>query len=185
MTCDLPDPYRLRQFLGDRFLAITAYANEEGAPNGAALDHLCARAGTYPQLAQVTQGSGVGVRHAIDRRGLSVVGCPQRERTEDREQPDTVAELVEPGGRPPCRGIEVGHIFKFGARYSEPLGATYLDEHGKEHELLPHEWELVAEEKEIEVRQPGDLGEMYYFLTTPESAAITGQTFHVNGGVVM
>jgi NAD(P)-dependent dehydrogenase (short-subunit alcohol dehydrogenase family) len=33
--------------------------------------------------------------------------------------------------------------------------------------------------------QPGDLAEMYYFLTTPASAAITGQTFHVNGGVVM
>ncbi|HEX6435595.1 MAG TPA: SDR family NAD(P)-dependent oxidoreductase [Candidatus Binatia bacterium] len=33
--------------------------------------------------------------------------------------------------------------------------------------------------------QPGDLAEMYYFLTTPESAAITGQTLHVNGGVVM
>jgi NAD(P)-dependent dehydrogenase (short-subunit alcohol dehydrogenase family) len=33
--------------------------------------------------------------------------------------------------------------------------------------------------------KPEDLAEMYYFLTTPESAAITGQTFHVNGGVVM
>lgn len=32
---------------------------------------------------------------------------------------------------------------------------------------------------------PQDLAEMYYFLSTPESAAITGQTFHVNGGVVM
>ena len=32
---------------------------------------------------------------------------------------------------------------------------------------------------------PRDLAEMYYFLTTSESAAITGQTFHVNGGVVM
>ena len=32
---------------------------------------------------------------------------------------------------------------------------------------------------------PRDLAEMYYFLTTRESAAITGQTFHVNGGVVM
>jgi 3-oxoacyl-[acyl-carrier protein] reductase len=32
---------------------------------------------------------------------------------------------------------------------------------------------------------PQDLAEMYYFLTTPESGAITGQTFHVNGGVVM
>jgi NAD(P)-dependent dehydrogenase (short-subunit alcohol dehydrogenase family) len=32
---------------------------------------------------------------------------------------------------------------------------------------------------------PEDLAEMYYFLTTEESAAMTGQTFHVNGGVVM
>ena len=32
---------------------------------------------------------------------------------------------------------------------------------------------------------PADLAEMYYFLTTPESDAITGQTFHVNGGLVM
>ena len=32
---------------------------------------------------------------------------------------------------------------------------------------------------------PEDLAEMYYFLTTAESAAVTGQTFHVNGGVVM
>ena len=27
--------------------------------------------------------------------------------------------------------IEVGNIFKLGTRYSEPLGATYLDERGK------------------------------------------------------
>jgi NAD(P)-dependent dehydrogenase (short-subunit alcohol dehydrogenase family) len=33
--------------------------------------------------------------------------------------------------------------------------------------------------------QPDDLAEMYYFLTTVEAAAITGQTFHVNGGLVM
>jgi prolyl-tRNA synthetase len=29
------------------------------------------------------------------------------------------------------RAIEVGNIFKLGTRYSEPLGATYLDETGK------------------------------------------------------
>jgi prolyl-tRNA synthetase len=28
--------------------------------------------------------------------------------------------------------IEIGNIFKLGTRYSEPLGATYLDEHGEE-----------------------------------------------------
>jgi prolyl-tRNA synthetase len=32
--------------------------------------------------------------------------------------------------------IEVGHIFKFGTRYSEPLGATFLDEDGIEKPLV-------------------------------------------------
>ena len=32
--------------------------------------------------------------------------------------------------------IEVGHIFKFGARYSEPLEATFLDEDGTEKPLI-------------------------------------------------
>jgi prolyl-tRNA synthetase len=32
--------------------------------------------------------------------------------------------------------IEVGHIFKFGTRYSEPLGATFLDVDGKEKPLI-------------------------------------------------
>lgn len=31
------------------------------------------------------------------------------------------------------RGIEVGHVFKLGTKYSEKLGALYLDEHGKQH----------------------------------------------------
>ena len=32
--------------------------------------------------------------------------------------------------------IEIGNIFKLGTRYSEPLGATYLDEAGKEHPIV-------------------------------------------------
>jgi prolyl-tRNA synthetase len=32
--------------------------------------------------------------------------------------------------------IEVGHIFNFGSRYSEPLGATFLDEDGLEKPLI-------------------------------------------------
>jgi prolyl-tRNA synthetase len=32
--------------------------------------------------------------------------------------------------------IEVGHIFKFGTRYSEPMGATFLDEDGVEKPLV-------------------------------------------------
>jgi prolyl-tRNA synthetase len=32
--------------------------------------------------------------------------------------------------------IEIGNIFKLGTRYSVPLGATYLDESGKEHPIV-------------------------------------------------
>jgi len=50
---------------------------------------------------------------------------------------------VEPGDEAPGGGqitieaaIEVGNIFKLGTRYSEPLGATYLDEAGKERAIV-------------------------------------------------
>jgi prolyl-tRNA synthetase len=34
------------------------------------------------------------------------------------------------------RGIEVGHVFKLGTKYSEKLGATYLDADGKEQTIV-------------------------------------------------
>ncbi len=34
------------------------------------------------------------------------------------------------------RGIEVGHIFKLGTKYSEKMGATFLDEKGKERPMI-------------------------------------------------
>ena len=34
------------------------------------------------------------------------------------------------------KGIEVGHIFQLGTRYSEPLGCTFLDENGKSQPMV-------------------------------------------------
>ena len=34
------------------------------------------------------------------------------------------------------RGIEVGHIFKLGTKYSVSMGATFLDENGKERPMI-------------------------------------------------
>lgn len=34
------------------------------------------------------------------------------------------------------KGIEVGHTFKLGTKYSQPMGATYLDDQGKEKEIV-------------------------------------------------
>ncbi|MBI5492100.1 MAG: proline--tRNA ligase [Deltaproteobacteria bacterium] len=54
-----------------------------------------------------------------------------------------IRNAVEGDGCPRCngtlgikRGIEVGHIFKLGTKYSVSMGATFLDEAGKERPLI-------------------------------------------------
>ncbi|OYX25414.1 MAG: proline--tRNA ligase, partial [Hydrogenophilales bacterium 32-62-9] len=59
----------------------------------------------------------------------------------DLPEPDFVADIrnVVPGDPSPdargslqlCRGIEVGHVFQLGNKYSLAMNATYLDEAGK------------------------------------------------------
>jgi prolyl-tRNA synthetase len=59
----------------------------------------------------------------------------------DLPEPDLVADIrnVVAGDPSPdgqgelglCRGVEVGHIFKLGTKYSQALNASYLDENGK------------------------------------------------------
>jgi prolyl-tRNA synthetase len=59
----------------------------------------------------------------------------------DLPEPDLVADIrnVVEGDPSPdgkgslelCRGIEVGHIFQLGTKYSEAMNATYLDENGQ------------------------------------------------------
>jgi prolyl-tRNA synthetase len=46
---------------------------------------------------------------------------------------------LSPDGRSPLRivhAIELGHIFKLGTKYSDALGAMFLDENGKEHPVI-------------------------------------------------
>ncbi len=60
--------------------------------------------------------------------------------------PDEVVDIrtAQPGDPCPCgegtlqgaRGIEVGQVFKLGTKYSQALGATFLDENGQEHPLI-------------------------------------------------
>jgi prolyl-tRNA synthetase len=61
----------------------------------------------------------------------------------DFEAHEMDVRRVEAGDTAPGGGaieieaaIEVGNIFKLGTRYSEPLGATYLDENGAEHPVV-------------------------------------------------
>ncbi|HHW48655.1 MAG TPA: proline--tRNA ligase [Clostridiaceae bacterium] len=54
-----------------------------------------------------------------------------------------IRKIVEGDKCPKCgapvkiaRGIEVGHVFKLGTKYSEALGCVYLDENGKERPMV-------------------------------------------------
>ncbi|HMN28426.1 MAG TPA: proline--tRNA ligase, partial [Caldilineaceae bacterium] len=59
---------------------------------------------------------------------------------------DLVTDLVAATDGHPCsrcgaplrtvRGVEVGNIFKLGTKYSEALGATYLDDKGESHPIV-------------------------------------------------
>ena len=54
---------------------------------------------------------------------------------------------------------------------------------GKESpEARQHRWSQIPLGR---TGKPADIAEAFYFLITPESGWITGQTIHVNGGVVM
>jgi len=52
---------------------------------------------------------------------------------------NAVAGDPSPGGKGAleiCRGIEVGHVFQLGTRYSEAMKCTYLDENGKSQPMV-------------------------------------------------
>ena len=56
----------------------------------------------------------------------------------------TDLKVLQEGDACPCcgapvkhtRGIEVGQVFKLGTKYSEPMGATYMDENMDEHPIV-------------------------------------------------
>jgi prolyl-tRNA synthetase len=63
----------------------------------------------------------------------------------DLPEPDIIADVRNAVAGDPapdggvvavCRGIEVGHVFQLGTKYSEALKATFLDENGKPQPLV-------------------------------------------------
>ena len=53
-------------------------------------------------------------------------------RADDKHDPDAFAKEVPEARRYEGRGIEVGHIFYFGTKYSKPMGATVTNADGEE-----------------------------------------------------
>jgi len=121
------------------FMDDEAFARRPDLPKGYIGPH-------HPAVSILVADPGVLARHewitganAIDHHVLhSVVG---RDFTPTRVAP--IAAVATGDACPECgeplrvdRGIEVGHVFQLGTKYSEALGATYNDEHGASHPML-------------------------------------------------
>jgi prolyl-tRNA synthetase len=82
--------------------------------------------------AAITPGRYVVGANRADHHVVLDVEAGERFDIRTVEPDDTIggtAVRIEPA-------IEIGNIFQLGTRYSEPLGLTYSDEHGKEHAVV-------------------------------------------------
>ncbi|SIN72004.1 proline--tRNA ligase [Halodesulfovibrio marinisediminis] len=71
------------------------------------------------------------LKHVCLKRDVELTGYADlRVITENDVCPKCGKEISLP------KGIEVGHVFKLGTKYSESLGCTFLDENGKEQVML-------------------------------------------------
>jgi len=99
-------------FIGPRGLALKVYADRAAAH---AADFVCGANRADLHLTGVNWGRDLPEPEVVDLRNV-VPGDPS------------------PSGRGQlgiARGIEVGHIFQLGRKYSEAMGASVLDEQGK------------------------------------------------------
>ncbi len=76
---------------------------------------------------------GVGVDFDSDLQGLVDQRTALYAATEEMHDVSAFEEQVPEDKRLSARGIEIGHIFCFGDKYSKPMGAKVMGPDGKEH----------------------------------------------------
>ncbi len=125
---------KLQNTLGAPFRP--AEAEEVGGTFGAAPGFIGPIGSPVPVLADNALRGLAGLVAGANKPDLHLTGV---EPGRDFEPEWVDVRRVEPGDRDPAGSliriepaIEVGNIFKLGTRYSDPLGARYLDEDGKE-----------------------------------------------------
>jgi prolyl-tRNA synthetase len=129
---------KLARALGEEFRV--AHPDEVRATLGAPVGSVGPLGVRVPVLADEALATGTYVVGA-NREGVHVRGVAPGRDFECRfvDLHTVVAgEACVQCGKPLAveRVIEIGNIFKLGTRYSVPLGAMYLDEHGKEHPIV-------------------------------------------------
>jgi prolyl-tRNA synthetase len=79
-------------------------------------------------------GENVDFRNDAEIAGIVDQWTTPYAATDDMHDEDAWAKVAE-GDRLAARGIEVGHIFHFGDKYSKPMGASVMGPDGKEYDV--------------------------------------------------
>jgi prolyl-tRNA synthetase len=127
---------KLRNALGEAFRPATPEEVESAVgPPG----YIGPVGATVPMIKDAAIGPG-GYVCGANKQDLHLRGV---EAGRDYSFEELDVRLVEAGDTAPGGGeiriepaIEVGNIFKLGTRYSEPLGATFLDQNGRDHPIV-------------------------------------------------
>ncbi|MHA1569272.1 MAG: proline--tRNA ligase [Alphaproteobacteria bacterium] len=122
---DMAEPHVIEQVTG----APVGFAG----PQGLKVAHLIADYGLRGRGNMVTGGNEVdmhvtGVNLGRDWRPTQWADIRNAEEGDSCSRCDGSLKIQ--------RGIEVGHIFKLGTKYSEPMRCTFLDENGQEKEMI-------------------------------------------------
>ena len=110
-------------------------------------DYIAARKDLHPQFVRLVDKTAVDLKNFVtgaNESGYHVVGANWGEQF---ELPSLVVDIrkARPGDRAvhdpnqilqTARGIEVGHIFQLGTKYSQAMGAMYTNEQGEENPLF-------------------------------------------------
>ncbi len=86
----------------------------------------------------LAEGYAANLEVALRHPDIRVMGAAATPGGDSAHPPGAEGETRYALGEQPLTvepAIEIANIFKLGTRYSEPLGATYLDEHGREHPI--------------------------------------------------
>ncbi len=78
------------------------------------------------------QAPGLDIDYESDLEPVIAAWTSKYAATDEKHDEATFAEQVPEDKRISARGIEVGHIFFFGSKYSEPLGCLVQDSEGKQ-----------------------------------------------------
>lgn len=140
MSLDVPDA-QMQQTWAAKSLPLGYIAPNLGDEYIAARKHL------HSQFVRLVDKTAVDLKNFVtgaNQSGYHVVGANWGEQF---ELPSLVVDIRKsrPGDRAvhdpnqilqTARGIEVGHIFQLGTKYSQAMGATYTNEQGEENPLF-------------------------------------------------